>query len=144
MTHELKILPEYFDAVRDGRKRFELRQNDRDFHEGDSLVLREWDQEEGGYTGRSLKAEIPYILYGPCFGLEDGWAILSLAEAKAQEDETPGEEDGGWRVCGTCRHKKADWQGKLYSSFTCGNEESGAYGMAVSYGDKCKMWEAKL
>lgn len=31
MIHELKILPKYFDDIRYGKKRFELRRNDRDF-----------------------------------------------------------------------------------------------------------------
>ena len=41
--HELKILPEYYDAVRLGDKRFEIRKNDRDYHTGDILRLKEWD-----------------------------------------------------------------------------------------------------
>ena len=37
---ELKILPEYFEAVKSGKKTFELRKNDRDFCVGDILILR--------------------------------------------------------------------------------------------------------
>lgn len=39
MIHELKILPEYFEAVTSGRKQFEIRKNDRDFKVGDQLIL---------------------------------------------------------------------------------------------------------
>lgn len=50
MVHELKTLPEYFQAVKEKRKPFEVRKNDRNFKVGDSLYLREWTGEE--YTGR--------------------------------------------------------------------------------------------
>ena len=33
--HELKTLPEYFDAVFMGKKNFEIRKNDRDYKVGD-------------------------------------------------------------------------------------------------------------
>lgn len=60
MMHELKILPEFFKAVRSYDKRFEIRKNDRNFKVGDSILLREWDG-ENGYTGRTYQAEITYI-----------------------------------------------------------------------------------
>ncbi|BDX40303.1 hypothetical protein K6D_03770 [Enterococcus faecium] len=41
MIHELKILPEYFEAVTSGRKQFETRRNDRNFKVGSQLILRE-------------------------------------------------------------------------------------------------------
>ena len=67
MIHELKILPEYFEAVTSGRKQFEIRKNDRDFKVGDQLILREYKKyikhELPGltrptfsYTGDSYKA----------------------------------------------------------------------------------------
>lgn len=72
MIHELKILPEFFEAVTSGRKQFEIRKNDRDFKVGDQLILREYKKyikhELPGitrptfsYTGDSYKAEITYI-----------------------------------------------------------------------------------
>jgi len=75
--HELKILPEYFDAVRSGDKRFELRKNDRDFHSGDILRLKEWDGKE--YTGEELDVLVRYVLYGiDEYGLAEGYCILSI------------------------------------------------------------------
>ena len=76
MTHELKILPEYFRAVKSGQKTFELRNNDRNFRTGDSLTLWEWEPEKG-YTGMVLNADITYVLKD-IQGLEPGYAILGI------------------------------------------------------------------
>ena len=58
---EKKIWPEYFQAILDGKKTFELRLNDFDIAEGDTLLLREWDPETKSYTGRELEREVGYI-----------------------------------------------------------------------------------
>ena len=42
MTHHLKIKPEYFQAVINGKKPFEIRLNDRDFKQGDRVILEEY------------------------------------------------------------------------------------------------------
>lgn len=76
MTHELKIWPQYFEAVKDGRKTYEIRKNDRGFQFGDYVTLAEWDPNERltpgpqnfisdgakGFTGRKLGFRIGYIL----------------------------------------------------------------------------------
>ena len=59
MIHELKILPKYFDDIRYGKKRFELRRNDRDFKVGDYLALNEFGI---SYTGRTELVKVVYIL----------------------------------------------------------------------------------
>ena len=75
--HELKILPEYYDAVRCGDKRFEIRKNDRDFHTGDILRLKEWDGKQ--YTGEELDAVVRYIYHGiDEYGLAEGYCIMSI------------------------------------------------------------------
>lgn len=43
MTHHLKTLPEYFQAVIDGRKPMEIRYNDRGFKPCDSVILEEFE-----------------------------------------------------------------------------------------------------
>lgn len=70
-THELKIWPEYFEAVKEGRKTFEVRENDRHFKEGDTVVLKEFcpptnDHRYGRdmcnkYTGNELTFRIGYV-----------------------------------------------------------------------------------
>lgn len=76
-THELKILPQYFQAVWNGSKNFELRKNDRDYKVGDCLVLREY--RDGTYTGSFLKVVITYILKDCAeYGLNKDYCILSF------------------------------------------------------------------
>ena len=50
MIHALKILPEFYQAVIDGRKPFEIRKNDRNFKSNDNVILNEY--KDGEYTGR--------------------------------------------------------------------------------------------
>lgn len=66
MTHHLKTLPEFFEALLDGRKTFEIRVNDRGFSVGDTLILQEWEpsldiRTGGKYTGRALTRAVTYI-----------------------------------------------------------------------------------
>lgn len=56
-----KILPEYFEAVASGKKKFELRLNDFEVNEGDTLVLEEWDSKTERYTGRKIEKKVSYI-----------------------------------------------------------------------------------
>ncbi len=62
MVIKKKIWPEYFELVAAGKKRFELRLNDFDINEGDTLVLEEWDPETKQYTGRKIEKKVDYIL----------------------------------------------------------------------------------
>lgn len=62
MVHELKILPAYFEAVCEGRKNFEIRNNsDRGFNAGDAVKLQEWCPIEKDYTGNFLDGKITYV-----------------------------------------------------------------------------------
>lgn len=77
--HELKTSPANFDAVRKGRKTFELRRDDRDFQVRDWLLLREW--EDGVYTGRSCIVCVVHILrHADPFGemLAPGVGVLGV------------------------------------------------------------------
>lgn len=65
MTHDLKCWPEYFMAILNGDKTFEVRQNDRDFKVWDLLRLREYVPESQSYTGRIIMAHVTHIMYGP-------------------------------------------------------------------------------
>lgn len=76
---EKKIWHEYFDAVQSGKKKFELRLNDFDISEGDTLLLREWDRKTRTYTGRSIEKRVTYVAR---FKLEDVYAFNSEEEVK--------------------------------------------------------------
>ena len=76
-NHELKILSVYYKEVLVGKKKFEIRKNDRNFKTGDTVKLREF--KDGKYTGNYVKAIIDYIFYGGSFGLEKGYCILSIS-----------------------------------------------------------------
>jgi len=65
IRHELKCWPQFFVETRGGRKKFELRRADRDFHVGDELLLKEWKPDPtvvDGYTGRELLVRVDYIM----------------------------------------------------------------------------------
>ncbi len=74
--HELKIYPKYFEEVLKGNKNFEIRKNDRNFQLGDKILLREWDNIK--YTGRTISAEITYVLSDSFVGLTDGYVGLGI------------------------------------------------------------------
>jgi hypothetical protein len=87
IEHDLKVAPEFFDALASGAKRFELRRADRDFRVWDTLRLREW---EGDYTGREHRAFVTYVLSeGPW--LAPGYACLGIAPLPALRSPSPGE-----------------------------------------------------
>lgn len=56
-----KIWPEYFEAVNSGKKNYELRLNDFEVNEGDTLILEEWDPETKEYTGKKVEKKVTYV-----------------------------------------------------------------------------------
>lgn len=88
-THDLKVWPEFFAALVEGTKMFEVRRNDRGFAVGDVLHLREWTPERpdheapthGAYTGRDVYRTVSYVLtghVGGSFGIYYGFCVLGL------------------------------------------------------------------
>lgn len=77
MIHELKTLPEYFEAVIKGEKLFEVRKYDRPFQKGDMLALNEYDELKQRYTGRSCLVYVDYILLNDTY-CKDDYAIMSI------------------------------------------------------------------
>ncbi|OGY79321.1 MAG: hypothetical protein A3B74_00530 [Candidatus Kerfeldbacteria bacterium RIFCSPHIGHO2_02_FULL_42_14] len=57
-----KVWPEYFEQIIAGKKKLELRLADFEIHEGDILVLEEWNKDKKEYTGRKVEVVATYIL----------------------------------------------------------------------------------
>ena len=79
VTHELKIYKEYADAIISGEKTFELRLNDRHYHEGDMVKFIEVS------AGRPVEHPITEKLYKITYlisgwGLKDDWVAFSIKE----------------------------------------------------------------
>ena len=77
MTHALKTWPEYFKAIMEGKKAFELRKADRDFKSGDILLLQEWDPSSERYTGKEWEGEITEV-FDKVQGLKAGYVIFGI------------------------------------------------------------------
>jgi hypothetical protein len=77
-THELKTWPEYFKALAEGRKTFEVRKNDRDFKEGDILHLREWHPRTEEYSGQQMVKSVTYVMSGGLLGVQAGYVVMGL------------------------------------------------------------------
>lgn len=129
--HDLKTDPEAFAKTAAGQKPWEIRKNDRDFQEGDTVTLHETratgaDMANGApleYTGRKAQGIIDWILHGPQYGLADGWCIFTLLV------ETP---EARWRENG-----ESDPHGQSYdrerSQLSCGllTDDELAYALFV-------------
>jgi len=82
---EKKILPEYFQAIIDGKKSYELRLGDFPCHEGDQMILREWDKSKREYTGRVIEKTVTSVVktkdlsfWNPEEIAEHGYQIISF------------------------------------------------------------------
>lgn len=76
MEHELKIYPKYFEDVLSGKKKFEIRKNDRKFCVGDVLFLKEWDNIE--YSGREVKAKVISLIDDTFIGIQPGYVVMGI------------------------------------------------------------------
>lgn len=90
MEHVFKTDPDVFDAVAAGMKPWDMRNlSDRNVKVGDTIRLRKTkysgQQMKDNtssfrleYTGEELKGTVKYILHGPVYGMEAGWAVMTV------------------------------------------------------------------
>lgn len=75
-THDLKCWPQYFCDIERGVKEFDVRKGeDRQYRVGDWLMLREWQENAGRYTGRVVYKQIKYVMHGGHWLPEDVWVM---------------------------------------------------------------------
>jgi hypothetical protein len=80
-THVLKCKNPYFEECWHKRKPFEVRRCDRDFKEGDTVILKEYNPVGNIYSGREITAQISYILM-KFDGIKKGYWVLGLKNMK--------------------------------------------------------------
>lgn len=87
-THRLKTHPPHFGDIVAGRKRFELRINDRDYRVGDILELAEWvpgtNGKPGATTGQTVRVRVTHLLNGGQFGIDRDHVCMSIARVAAE------------------------------------------------------------
>ena len=129
-THELKCYPIPFQAVVEGLKTFEWRRNDRDFCCGDLLELREYEQGYVyQYTGRKITVKVIYVIYGPDFGIPQGYCIMSIQHLSPQS-------------CYSCTH--AGYSGNEVDdcfAFEIDMDPEEMVNIAGTQGEKCPKYE---
>ena len=78
MNHKLKIWPEYYEAILEGKKTCEIRrEDDRHFNVGDTLELQPFDPKENVYLeNKPLHVEVTHIVREPW--LPAGLAAMSI------------------------------------------------------------------
>ncbi len=62
--HHLKIWSRFFDDIASGKKQYEIRVDDRGYHVGDTLLLKEFDPDKGTYSGRWIEVLVKHITGG--------------------------------------------------------------------------------
>lgn len=89
MIHEVKCTQPWFGYACSGVKPFEVRKNDRDYHKGDIIVLKEYDPSDvfsrvdDGFTGHEKAFEITIVIDNDDFtGVQPGYCVMGLRETR--------------------------------------------------------------
>lgn len=80
MNHELKLQPRFAEDIREGRKTFEIRRDDRGYKLGDVLTFTDLGKEPYGMP----PYEVVYKLTHEDFpdGIPAGYCVLGIRKAK--------------------------------------------------------------
>lgn len=77
MTYDLQIQADEFEQVLARNKTFEVAKHSQDYQKGDTIILRELNEENHELTGRFVTRYVSYISTGQD-GIQDGYIILGL------------------------------------------------------------------
>jgi len=83
-VHYLKLQTEYFDAVLNGLKTFEVRKNDRDYRLGDTLALMCFHGSDPVKCRPTVVVYVTYILTHEQFpnGVPEGYVVMGIKRVK--------------------------------------------------------------
>jgi len=84
MIHELKCWAVQYDATVAGKKLFEIRNNDRGFHRGDTLLLKRYYPDAEEYSGEISFYEITWIERGPSWGLPKDMVVMGIKQIEGR------------------------------------------------------------
>lgn len=82
MTHKLKIREEFFNALINDEKTYEIRKNDRDYQKGDKIYFTKMICQDGSIE--EIKPQvlgefiITHVFSNTEYGLKEGYVILSI------------------------------------------------------------------
>jgi ASC-1-like (ASCH) protein len=62
MEIEKKATKEYFQLIKSGKKKFDVRLADWECKKGDTLILKEWDSKKKEYTKREIRKKVGFVL----------------------------------------------------------------------------------
>jgi len=77
--HIVKCWIQFKDDIISGKKKFEVRVNDRDYRVGDILIQQFWDNDLKRYVGGQVEQKIDYVLSGGQFGIEPNTVVMSVS-----------------------------------------------------------------
>lgn len=93
MTHEIKILEQFADAVYKGRKTFEIRKNDRGYQNGDRIHFTVVKDGTPYVLEHPLNAHlfgITYVLNG--WGIKEDYCVFSIIDLGTGHYDLSGRE----------------------------------------------------
>ena len=111
MTHKIKILKSYADAILDHRKTFEVRENDRGYNAGDKIRFRviEDGSDDANHELNEKEYTITYVHSG--LGLMNGYVVFGIREECEELPRPRGswiKDENGSTVCSICRKQLRD------------------------------------